>query len=122
MKALIAEDDQFLLKVYETKLAKEGFEVVSAINGEEAVRGALESNPDIILLDLIMPIKNGFEVLEELKNHPEFAQTPIIVLSNLGQDNDTKKAMELGATDYIVKSNSSIDEIVKTIIKLLNTQ
>lgn len=119
MKALIAEDDQFLLKVYETKLAKEGFEVVSAINGEEAVIKIIESNPDIILLDLIMPIKNGFEVLEELNANPQYIKKPVIVLSNLGQENDTKRAMELGATDYIVKSNSSIEDIVAIIKKIL---
>lgn len=112
---LIAEDDKFLIKVYETKLKKEKMNVVMAYNGKEAVEKAKEHKPSVILLDLIMPVMNGFEALENLKKDPELKAIPVIILSNLGQENDIKKGKELGAIDFIVKANTPIQEIVNKI-------
>jgi len=114
-KVLVAEDDTFLLKVYETKLTKAGYTVITALDGDETLAKIKETSPDLILLDLIMPKKSGFEVLETMKAEGTIQNIPIIVLSNLGQESDTKKALELGATDYFVKSNSSIEDIITSV-------
>lgn len=115
VKILVAEDDRFLSKVYFTKLTSEGYEVVVASDGEEAIRKAQEENPDIMLLDLVMPKTNGFDVLKSLKADGKKIDFPIIILSNLGQDEDLKKGMDLGADDYLVKTNLSISEVVTKI-------
>lgn len=113
-KVLVVEDDQFLRKIYEVKLSDEGFNVKIAVDGEEGIKLALDFKPDVILLDLIMPKLNGFEVLEKLKGK-EKIKTPIYVLSNLGQDSDVEKAKELGAEGYLVKAVTPINEVVRTI-------
>ena len=107
-KVLVAEDDKFLLMAYSTKMKKSGYDTVIAANGEEAVVKAQSENPDIILLDLVMPKKDGFEALEELKSNPKTKNIPVVILSNLGQDEDVKKGKEFGAADYLVKSDISI--------------
>jgi len=99
-RILVVEDETFLVKIYSVKLKKEGFEVLIATDGEQAVQMANEVKPDIILLDLILPKMNGFEALEKMRANPELKNTPVIVLSNLGQDEDIKRAESLGATDY----------------------
>jgi DNA-binding response OmpR family regulator len=114
-KILIAEDDKFLHKILQTKLRKEGFEIISAFDGEQAVNKLKETLPDLILLDIVMPKKNGFEVLEEMKIMPTVAKTPVIILSNLGQDSDIAKAKEFGIKDYMVKANFSINEVIAKI-------
>ena len=114
-KVLIAEDDRFLMKMGQAKLTKGGYEVIPAVNGDEALSKAKKEKPDIILLDIIMPQKNGFEVLELLRKDKKFKKTPILILSNLGQESDIKRGKELGATDYIVKSNMSISEVLKKV-------
>ena len=86
-----------------------------AVDGNEAIAFAKEKVPDIILLDLIMPEKNGFETLEELKKMPETKDIPVIVLSNLGQDTDIKQSKDLGAVDYLIKSNYSMPEVIEKI-------
>lgn len=116
-KVLIAEDDRFLLKMGQAKLTKSGYDVVCAQNGEEAITKAHEENPDILLLDVIMPIKNGFEALKEIRAHPKLKNKPVIILSNLGQESDLEKGKELGATDYLIKSNVSIEEVLKIVQK-----
>lgn len=113
-KVLVVEDDQFLRKIYEVKLSDEGFNVKIAVDGEEGIKLALDFKPDVILLDLIMPKLNGFEVLEKLKGK-EKIKTPIYVLSNLGQDSDVEKAKKLGAEGYLVKAVTPINEVVRTI-------
>lgn len=114
-KVLLIEDDSFLSKVLEERLSDEGFDVVLAGNGEEGVQKAAVINPNIILLDMILPKMNGFDVLKELKSNLATKELPIIVLSNLGQDEDKELAKKLGAVDYLVKSDFSLKSIVDKI-------
>ncbi len=115
IKILMAEDDKFIARAYKDGLTRAGFEIKIAIDGNEAIALAKSDLPDIILLDLIMPEKNGFEALEEFKKMPETKDIPVIVLSNLGQDTDIKQSKELGAVDYLIKSNYSMPEVIKKI-------
>ncbi|MBI2058083.1 MAG: response regulator [Candidatus Yanofskybacteria bacterium] len=112
-KILIAEDEDILLNVLKDRFEAEGWEVTLAKNGEEAVVAINKSKFDLVLLDLLMPKKDGFEVLKEVKGNPELKSLPIIVLSNLGGDEDIKKAMALGANDYYVKTQHPMSEIVE---------
>lgn len=118
-KILVVEDETFLVKIYSVKLKKEGFDVHIATDGEEAVKLAAELKPDLILLDLILPKMNGFEALEQMRKNPANKATPVIVLSNLGQEEDIKRAQALGADDYLVKANFSIQDIVTKIRETL---
>jgi len=104
-KILLAEDDRLICRAYEASLKQEGFEV--------ALQKLGDFTPDLILLDLIMPNKNGFEFLEAIKPVAKLKKIPIIVLSNLGQDSDVERAKALGAVDYMIKSDSSIQKIVE---------
>lgn len=112
---LVAEDDAIYSKVYQNKLAKEGYEVVVVGNGDEAIKKAKELKPDLILLDLIMPIMDGFAALAELKGNSETKNIKVVVMSNLGQDTDVQKAKDLGANEYFIKSNISIQEFVDKV-------
>jgi DNA-binding response OmpR family regulator len=114
-KILVVEDETFLVKIYAVKLKKEGFDVSIANDGVEAVKLAASEQPDLILLDLILPKMNGFEALEKIRANPVNKKTPVIVLSNLGQEEDIKRAEALGADDYLVKANFSIQDIVSRI-------
>lgn len=120
-KVLVAEDDQFLASAYRVKLTKAGFEVKIARDGQEAIT-ALQENftPDVILLDLIMPVKDGFSTLQEIKANPAWATIPVIVASNLGQKEDMEKSRQFGANDFIVKSDLSLDSVVEKINNLLS--
>ena len=110
-KILIAEDDAFLLQAYKAKFEKAGFECVFAQDGNEVFTKLGEFTPDVILLDLIMPLKDGFVVLEEMQS-TQWKGIPVIVTSNLEQKEDMERCKQLGATDFIVKSNASLDDIV----------
>ena len=118
-KLLLVEDDRFLRKAAEAALKRHGFEVVIAGDGEEALRQTAATMPDLILLDLIMPKLQGFEVLRRLKEDPRTAPIPVIILSNLGQERDVKQAMEAGATAYFIKSNVSLQDLVREVQKAL---
>lgn len=117
-KILIAEDDPFLNKVMRSTLKDEGFLIETAQNGEEAIHKIKEGAYDVILLDLIMPIKTGFEVLEEVK--AKKSKTPILVFSNLSQPADRQEALALGAKEYFVKSDMSIDEVAAAVKKYIS--
>jgi len=114
-RILLAEDDRFLRKAAEAQLRQHGFTVVAAVDGEEALGLARAERPDLVLLDLIMPKMQGFEVLKTLKQDPATADIPVIVLSNLGQDRDVQQAMELGAVAYYIKAHVSLHDLVKKI-------
>ncbi|MFC1595123.1 response regulator transcription factor [Patescibacteria group bacterium] len=114
-KILLAEDDKFISRAYKDGLSSAGFIVILASDGNEALDKVKKEKPDVILLDLIMPAKNGFEVIEELKMDDSTKNIPIIILSNLGQDSDIEKGKSLGAADYLVKSNVSMQEVVEKI-------
>ena len=114
-RVLLAEDDRFLRKAAETALKRQGFTVLPAVDGEEALRMARAEAPDIVLLDLIMPKLQGFEVLRALKADPATTKIPVIILSNLGQESDVKQAMEAGAAGYFVKANLSLQDLVERV-------
>jgi DNA-binding response OmpR family regulator len=114
-KILVAEDDKFLGSAYRVKLAKSGFEVQVATDGNEALAALQTFMPDLILLDLIMPTKDGFETLTELKANDAWKNIPVIVASNLGQKEDIDKAQALGANDFIIKSDLSMSDLVAKI-------
>jgi CheY-like chemotaxis protein len=116
---LLAEDDRFLRKAADTALRRHGFSVVTATNGEEALEALRTMKPDLILLDLIMPKVQGFEVLRSVKENPATAHIPVIVLSNLGQEGDVKRAMESGATAYFVKANLTLEDMVTQVESVL---
>jgi two-component system phosphate regulon response regulator PhoB len=118
-RVLLAEDDRFLRKAAETALKRHGFTVVAAVDGEEALRLARAAPPDLVLLDLIMPRMQGFEVLRALKADPATAPIPVVILSNLGQDGDMKHAMDAGAAGYFVKANLSLQDLVKRVGELV---
>ena len=114
---LLVEDDKFLSALLKNRLEKESFNVIHAEDGEEAVNilRTSSSKPDLVLLDIILPKKNGFEVLEEVKQDLEFKALPIIIISNLGQDDDLSRGKELGATEYFIKAQTSIDDLISKI-------
>lgn len=118
-RVLLAEDDRFLRKAAEAMLTREGFAVLTASDGEEALAVARGQRPDLILLDLIMPKRHGFEVLKGLKEDPATAAIPVIVLSNLGQEGDVERAMAAGAAAYFIKANVSLRGLVQKVIEAL---
>lgn len=118
-RILIVEDEEFLARALKDNLETEGYGIAVAANAEEAMESVRKSPPDLILLDLLMPKMSGFFVLEEVKKSEEWKLIPVIVLSNLGGDADIKKAMELGADDYFVKSQHPIEEVIDEIKKYL---
>lgn len=118
-KILLIEDDMFLSKIMEERLQDEGWEVNIAGNGEEGLQKAKSFMPSLVLLDMILPKMNGFEVLAALKKDATMKDIPVIVISNLGQDEDIKNAKKIGAADYIVKSNFSLKAIMEKIEKYL---
>lgn len=120
-KVLIVEDDQFLRDLLTTKLEKENFEVVTAIDGPGGMEGMTKYKPDVVLLDIILPGIDGFEILKGVRTNAnaKIAATPIILLSNLGQEADVEKGRALGADDYLIKSNFTIDEIIEKIRKVI---
>ncbi len=121
-KVLIVEDDTFLHTLLADKLARlreQGVEIFTALNAEEALKTARESTPDLMMLDVAMPGKNGFEVIEELRQDERFKKTSIIILSNLSQESDKKRAQDLGVDSYLVKADFSLDEITNEITKLI---
>ena len=118
-RVLIAEDEENLVRALQDNLEAEGYGVDVAYNGEEAVEHLRNQMPDLILLDLLMPKKDGFYVLEEVKKSSEFKRIPVLVLSNLEGDAEIKRALEIGADDYCVKSQHSMEEIIEKIKKYL---
>ena len=112
-KILIVEDDPFLSKVLGATLKNEGLEVDLAHDGEAALDFIGKNNYKVILLDLVMPVKNGFDVLAELKKKKN--KTPVLVFTNLSQEEDKREVMNLGAKGFYVKSNIAISEIIKVV-------
>ncbi|MDP3043155.1 MAG: response regulator [bacterium] len=119
-KILLIEDDSFLISMYTTKFELENFEVVAAEDGEKGLGLAAEEKPDIILLDILLPKMNGFEVLKELKNNKKTSQIPVILLTNLSQKNEIEQGLALGAQDYLIKAHFMPSEVMDKIKKVLN--
>jgi len=118
-KILVVEDDKFLRDLISQKLTKEGYEVDEAIDGEEGVKMLKEIKPDLVLLDLILPGIDGFEVLVKMKEDSSISSTPVIILSNLGQKEDVEKGLKLGAVDYLIKAHFTPGEIIDKIRAVL---
>lgn len=119
-KILIIEDDKFLRELIVRKLSIEKeFEIVHAVDGESGLKVFKESKPDIVLLDLILPGIDGFEVLAKMKQDPSLSPVPVIILSNLGQKDDVERGMKLGAVDYMVKAHFTPNEIVEKLKQIL---
>lgn len=117
---IVIEDESFLSKILAERLEDEEFKRVDvAGNGEEGLQKIKAHPPDIILLDMILPKLNGFEVLEQLNADETLKKIPVLVLSNLGQDSDIEQAKQLGAVDYIVKSNFSMQKVIESIYAAL---
>ncbi len=118
-KILFVEDESVLQKTFEETLKGEGYEVISALDGEVGFNLAKKEKPDLILLDLVLPKVNGFEVLKKLKEDPETKKIPVIILTNLEKMSDIDKVLELGAAAYLVKVDYSLEEVVEKIKKIL---
>ena len=114
-KILLIEDDKFLRELIIQKLGREGYEVAEAPEGEAGLVKMKEEKPDLVLLDLILPGIDGFEVLSRVKKDPELSSIPVIILSNLGQRDDVQKGIDLGAADYLIKAHFTPGEIVEKI-------
>lgn len=112
---LLVEDDMFLRNLLLARLGREGFRIDAAVDGIEALEKIRGARPSLVLLDLILPRKNGFEVLQEIADDPHLASIPIIIISNLGQESDVARGKALGARDYYVKARLSIDELIAKI-------
>lgn len=118
-RILVVEDDEFLLSMYQTKLSLENFEVITALNGLQAVKIAQKEMLDLILLDLNLPEMNGFEVLENLKFQEQTKNIPVLVLTNYSQKEDIDRCFKLGAKDYLIKAHFIPSEVVEKIKKFL---
>lgn len=118
-KILIVEDDTFLAGIYANKFEREGFNVVLAVDGEAGLKSAKKEHPDIILLDILLPKLDGFEVLEQLKAEKDLHAIPVILLTNLGQKEDVDKGLKLGAADYLIKAHFMPAETVDKVKKVL---
>lgn len=120
-KIFLVEDDPFLSALLKSRLTKEGFDLIHVKDGEEAINLLRDIKPDIILMDIILPRKSGFEVMEELRADPQISSAPIMIISNLGQDSDIQRGKELGAVEYFVKAKISIDELIEKIKEFLES-
>ncbi len=116
---LVVEDDQFYSNIFKKKLTLEGFNVILAADGEQCMKAVREQPCNLILLDMVMPVKDGIQTLKELKADEGLKNIPVIILSNLGQEADIDETKKLGAADYIVKSNMSIHDMVEKVRKFL---
>ncbi|MDD2697102.1 MAG: response regulator [Candidatus Pacebacteria bacterium] len=112
---LVIEDDKFLRELISQKLIKEGYNISEAVDGEEGIKKIKEEKPDLVLLDLILPGIDGFEVLTKMKEDPSLGSIPVIILSNLGQKEDVEKGLKLGAADYLIKAHFTPGEIIDKI-------
>ncbi len=110
-KLLVVEDDEFISAIYAKKLSMEGYEVRLAENGEKALSMMREEKPDLVLLDIIMPVMDGFEALRQIRADEKLRDVKVAVLSNLSEDKEMSQTRELGAVDYLVKANISVADL-----------
>lgn len=116
---LVVEDDIFLAQLLTNRISKSGVRVLRAGDGEEGLAILRAEKPNLMLLDLILPKKSGFELLEEMRTDPALQDIPVIIVSNLGQESDIKKGRDLGAVEYFVKAKTSIDGLVERVKTIL---
>lgn len=118
-KIMLVEDDAFISDIYRVKLGKEGFEVLSAENGLEAVKMLEGAIPDLMLLDIVMPYMDGIDVLKKIKNVEKWKKIPVILLSNLSEKEKIEEAMGIGADDYLLKSHFTPAEVMEKVKSVL---
>ncbi len=116
---LLVEDDPFLIDIYTTKLEESGFSVEVANDGEVALRKARENKPDLVILDIVLPQIDGWEILRRIKSEPEFKNLKVIILSNLGQKEEVEKGIKLGAAKYLIKAHYTPSQVIKEIKKII---
>jgi len=119
-KVLMVEDNIFLRKLYRDKLTRSGFNFIEATNGIEGLNKISSEKPDLVILDLIIPGKNGFDILTEMKANSSIKNIPVIVLSNLGQESDIKEGLSLGAKEYLVKTDVRLSDVVEKVKKVIS--
>lgn len=118
-KVLIVDDDPYISEMYSLKFRESGFEIETAVTGKEALEKVASFHPDIVLLDVVMPVYDGFEVLKRIRENPETSAQKIIILSNLGQKEDITRGKELLANDYIIKAHFTPSEVVEKVRGIL---
>ncbi len=118
-KVLLIEDEPALRDIYATKLRMEDFEVLEAADGVEGFDSAIQELPDVILLDVVLPMKDGFQVLQDLKRHPKTVEIPVMILSNLGQEYEVKRGLALGACCFLTKANLTPGRLVDEVRRVL---
>ena len=117
---LFIEDEEALQKTLKGAFGKEDYKIISALDGKKGLELAKTERPDLILLDLILPKMNGFDVLKQIKEDPSIKDVPVIVLTNLEEVQDINRVLELGATTYLIKADYSLEELITKIKKALN--
>ena len=120
-KVLIVDDDPFILDMYSLKLRELDFDIETAMDGKVALEKLAKFSPDVVLLDIILPVMDGFEMLMEMKRNKDFGKVKVILLTNLGEKHDIERGRALGADDYIIKAHFTPTEVVEKIKNLLDT-
>lgn len=120
-KILFVEDDPLIVKIYSTRLTADGYQVLAAENGEEGLRIANKELPDLVVLDIMMPKMDGFAVLEKIRANEKLKEIPILIYSNLTQEEEIARAKKMGATEFITKANVSPTEMVAKIKQYLSS-
>ncbi len=118
-KILLVEDDSMIVEMYKLRFEEEGFEVTVTDKGSEAIKLAESLKPDIILLDIILPEVDGFNILQTLKSDANTKDLPILLLTNLAQESDKERAMAMGANDYFVKSQHTPSDVLQKVMELI---
>ncbi|MBU1292351.1 response regulator [Patescibacteria group bacterium] len=119
LSILVIEDDKFLRELLVRKLEGTGFNILIAVDGQEALKKVKEELPQLILLDLVLPSLDGYDILKQIKQDPQTSKIPVIILSNLGQEEEVKKGLDLGANDYLIKAHFTPDEIIRKVKAVL---
>ena len=119
---MIVEDDKFFISLISKKLSDNGLPVIAANDGKSALELVVKENPDIIILDIMLPDMDGFEILKQIKQLPERINIPVVFLSNLGSREDIMKGKELGATNFLIKATVTMDEVLQEIVRILGAK
>jgi len=114
-KILMIDEDRFFRKIYRDKLSRLGFDFVEATNGIEGLNKVIAEKPDLVILDLILPRKNGFDVLIDIKSNRNTENIPVIILSNLGQESDIQRGLSIGAEAYLIKTEASLSKVIEKV-------
>jgi len=118
-KVLLVEDDPFLVDIYTTKLNEFGYSVITAFDGEEVIKKAEEEMPDLLLLDIVLPNIDGWEIIRKIKKNEKLKDLGVVILSNLGQKEEVEKGLKLGAIKYLIKAHHTPSEVAVEVKKIL---